>query len=166
MPRRDIAWTLLRELLPARARLRNPCTRCGGPHGAIMVEGAPSVAGVSYAGDLAVVAVAHRADGVSAIGIDAELDLDPRRDAAGLRGVLGGDRDVSVREWTRVEAALKADGRGLRVDPALVRVDGDPDGWIARVPGGGGIMGWDAAAPAGVTISVAVLRLGSSEVSC
>jgi 4'-phosphopantetheinyl transferase len=123
-----------------------------------VVDGAPFVASVSYAGNLAVVAVAPRTAEVSAIGVDAELDLDRQRDAAGLGGVLGGDREVTVQEWTRVEAALKADGRGLRVDPALVRVDDDPAGWTARVPGGGEITGWDAAALAGVTVSVAVLR--------
>ena len=130
-----------------------------------MVDGSPFVASVSYAGNLAVVAVALRTEDVGAIGVDAELDHDRQRDAAGLRGVLGGDREVTVQEWTRIEAALKADGRGLRVDPALVRVDDDPAGWIARVPGVAMITGWDAPAPAGVTVSVAVLRPAPSAAS-
>jgi 4'-phosphopantetheinyl transferase len=152
-------------MLPSGARLDNPCVRCGGRHGAIIVENAPFVASVSYAGDLAVVAVSPRTEEVSAIGVDAEPDVDRRRDAAGLRGVLGGDGDVTVREWTRVEAALKADGRGLRVDPARVQLQDGSRGWTARVPGGGEIDGWDAAAPAGVTVSVAVRRGGVSGVS-
>lgn len=159
-PRRDTAWALLHEMLPAGALLGNRCSRCGGPHGAIVVENAPFAASVSYAGDLAVAAVAPLGDGVIAIGVDAEPDVDPQRDRAGLRGVLGGDREVPVREWTRVEAALKADGRGLRVDPAGVGLVVGAAGWTASVPGGHRIIGWDAAAPAGVTISVAV-SLGS-----
>lgn len=159
-PRRDIAWALLREMLPAFASLGNRCSRCGGPHGAIVVENAPFAASVSYAGDLAVAAVAPLGDDVIAIGLDAESDVDPQRDRVGLRGLLGGDREVPVREWTRVEAALKADGRGLRVDPAGVRLVVGAEGWTASVPGGHRIIGWDAAAPAGMTISIAV-SLGS-----
>ena len=154
--RRDVAWALLRDMLPPGAQLHNSCARCGGPHGAVVVENAPFAASVSYAGGLAVVAVAPLGGGVTAIGVDAEADLDTPRDAVGLRGVLGGDRDVVLREWTRVEAALKADGRGLRVDPAGVQLAGGEDGWTAHVPEGGEIIGWDAAAPPGVTISVAV----------
>jgi 4'-phosphopantetheinyl transferase len=156
VPRRDVAWALLREMLPAGAQLHNPCARCSGQHGAVVVEDAPFAVSVSYAGGLAVAAVVPLGGGVTAIGVDAEPDLDPRRDAVGLRGVLGGDRDVAVREWTRVEAALKADGRALQVDPAGVQVVGTPDSWTARVPGSGEFNGWDAAAPPGVTISVAV----------
>lgn len=154
MPRREAAWALLRELLPAAVRLSNPCARCGGPHGAVRIEGADFVASVSYAGEYAVVAVGDRA-AVSAIGVDAEPADDPRRDAAGMEGVLGRG-EASVRSWTRVEAALKADGRGLRVDPATVRIDETPDGWTAAVPGGGLFFGADVAAPPALVVSVAV----------
>lgn len=163
MPRREAAWGLLRELLPARARLSNPCARCGGPHGAVRVEGAAFVASVSYAGDFAVVAVGD-ATAVSAIGVDAELADDPRREAVGMHGLLGRG-DASVRSWTRVEAALKADGRGLRVDPAAVRIDERPDGWTATVPGGGILFGTDAAGPAALVVSVAVRPWVSSDPS-
>jgi len=37
---------------------------------------------------------------------------------------------TAIRRWVRAEAVLKADGRGLRVDPAHVRFDGDR----ARLP--------------------------------
>ncbi|WP_345799875.1 chemotaxis protein CheY [Microbacterium sp. AZCO] len=162
MPRRDAAWGLLVSMLPASARLSNPCPRCGGPHGPVRVEGADAVASVSYAGELAVVAVGDsRAIG---IGIDAEPESDPRRDAAGLDGVLG-PGEASLRAWTRVEAALKADGRGLRVDPATVRVRDTPSGWIADVPDGGAFEGWDAEGPTGVLVSVAVRRVSAGALS-
>ncbi len=159
-PRRDVAWSLLRELLPPGATIDNPCPRCGGPHGPVRIQGAPATASVTYAAGRALVAVCTGADaaGIAALGIDAEPIIDARRDAAGLTGVLGAG-EASVRSWTRVEAALKADGRGLRVDPATVTVDEEPGGWTARVPGGGTISGWDAAGPADLVVSVAVRPL-------
>ncbi|WP_457099274.1 chemotaxis protein CheY [Microbacterium sp. P5_E9] len=155
-PRRETAWRLLRGLLPDGVELSNPCPRCGGPHGPVRVAGADALASVSYAGPVAVVGVA---DGAlfDAFGIDAEREHETARDAAGLRGILGQDR-TSLRDWTRVEAALKADGRGLRVEPAevTVREREDQSGWDAVVPGGTAFAGWDAAGPAGVLVSVAV----------
>lgn len=154
-PRRETAWATLRSLLPDGVELTQVCSRCGGPHGPIAVAGAPARVSVAYAGVFAIVAVADERV-VSALGIDAELEVDPVRDAAGLAGVLGPGSSPSVRAWTRVEAALKADGRGLRVDPARVRVDGDGEGWSAHVDGGGVFAGWDATGPDGVLVSVAV----------
>lgn len=143
-------------MLPPGAELSNTCPRCGEPHGAVVVGGAAFLASVSYAGSLAVAAVAAAAS-VSALGVDAEPTVDPQRDAAGLVGVLGGSHSATVRDWTRVEAALKADGRGLRVDPGGVVIEPDPRGWRAHVPGGGVFAGWEPdAAPPGVTLSVAV----------
>lgn len=152
-PRRDTAWALLTDLLPAGASLTNPCPRCGGPHGPVRVTGADAAASVSYAGDLAVVAIAD-SSAVTALGLDAELATDPPRDAAGLEGLLGAGA-ASIRAWTRVEAALKADGRGLRVEPATVVVDETAEGWRAAVPGGGTFEGRDAEGPPGVLVSVA-----------
>jgi 4'-phosphopantetheinyl transferase len=163
-PRREAAWSLLHELLPQGATIDNPCPRCGGPHGPVRIQGARAVASVTYAGGRAVVAVCEGADaaGVAAVGIDAEPVADERRDAAGLTGVLGAG-EASVRSWTRVEAALKADGRGLRVDPASVTVEEGPDGWRAHVPGGGTIIGWDAAGPGDLVVSVAVRRISEEQ---
>ena len=62
-----------------------------------------------------------RLAGPGTFAIDAELETDPVRDAAGLNGILGARSGVRVRDWVRVEAALKADGRGLRVDPGSSR---------------------------------------------
>ncbi|GAA2983871.1 4'-phosphopantetheinyl transferase [Microbacterium terrae] len=164
--RRDIAWALLRMMLPASARLTNPCVHCGGPHGAVRIAGADAVASVTYTGGFAVVATAPRAAAAS-VGIDAET-AQPG-DGESYRGVLGPGTVSSPREWARVEAALKADGRGLRVDPAGVVVrelplggSGTPPHWEASVPGGGAFSGWDAAGPAGTVVSVA-LRPAAAE---
>jgi len=155
--RRAHAWRLLADLLPGGAVLDNPCLRCGGPHGPVVVTNAPYRASVSYAGRFAVAAVAPIRD-AAALGIDAELLSDPRRDAAGMTGLLQ-DGETTAREWTRVEAALKADGRGLRVEPATVHVivGPSPGEWAASVPGGAIYTGWDAAGPDGVLVSVAIL---------
>ena len=160
-PRRAHAWALLARLLPADAELDNRCPRCGGPHGPVTVSGAPFVASVTYAGGYAIAAVAEIRD-AAAVGIDAEPEYDARREAAGLAGVLG-DGEATARDWVRVEAALKADGRGLRVEPATVVVAATADGWTATVPGGEIYTGWDAAGPPGVLLSVAVLSRASRE---
>lgn len=154
--RRDVAWRLLRDLAPG-ARLTNACPRCGGPHGPVVLEGSPLVASVSYAGAFAVVGVAG-VDEASRIGIDAELAVDPRRDVAGFAGVLGPGRAADVRSWTRVESALKADGRGLRVDPALVEVVDGGTTWSARIPGRPGFLtGYDLGdGPPEIVVSAAV----------
>jgi 4'-phosphopantetheinyl transferase len=76
-------------------------------------------ASVAYAGDAMVVAVS--ADGP--IGIDAE----PR----GREAPPG----MTLVDWVRIEAVLKADGRGLLVDPSRVRFDADASGTTAWIDG-------------------------------
>jgi 4'-phosphopantetheinyl transferase len=152
--RRDVAWDLLREMLAPGAELSNPCARCGGPHGPVRTTDASARPAVAYASGVAVAAVASRGSGTFAI--DAEVETEPVRDAAGLNGILGARSGVRLRDWVRVEAALKADGRGLRVDPgtvAVVPVGGQ--GWQAVVPGGPMIAGWDVDGPPGLVISAA-----------
>lgn len=87
--------------------------------------------------------------------IDAEPFDDVVREAAG--GAPGG-----LLRWVRTEAVLKADGRGLRVDPAAVVFVPEDDGgaaWTARLADtgvrfrGGEPAGADA--PPGVLVSVA-----------
>jgi 4'-phosphopantetheinyl transferase len=146
--RREVAWGLLRELAGDVA-IANPCPFCGGPHGPVQLPGSPWRASVAYAGNLAVVGVIP-VGAADSFGVDAEQ---------------GDAQSGDLRAWTRVEAALKADGRGIRVDPASVRVTEDGEGWTAAVPGprddGDRIYrGWDAAAPAGVVISVAARGSG------
>ena len=150
MRRRRVAWELVRREARALGAgadlvLDNPCPRCGGPHGPVRVRdsaGAESVrASIAYAGGFAVVAVGP-ADRVALLGIDAE-----HVDAAGpesLDRVRPGDpaqvvpRDAT-RDWVRAEAALKAWGSGIRVDPALVALTpATPDsGWTARLTDAG-----------------------------
>lgn len=152
--RREVAWDLLREMMALGAELSNPCPRCGGPHGPVRTTDASSRPAVAYASGLAVAAVAARGPG--SFAIDAELETDPARDAAGLNGILGARSDVRLRDWVRVEAALKADGRGLRVDPGAVTVA--PVGghrWQAVVPDGPVIVGWDVDGAPGLVISAA-----------
>ena len=102
---------------------RARCATCGGPHGRPVLGGSRALDGlhasVAHAGDAVVVAVS--ADGP--IGIDAE-----QRDREAPPG-------FALAEWVRIEAVLKADGRGLLVDPSLVRVEGDATGIIAWIAG-------------------------------
>lgn len=132
--RRAVAWGLLRGMLSPGVQLSNPCPLCGGPHGPVrVVDGVSELVGVAYARSrtagtvVAVVGVAPA--GVRSFAIDAEFADDPARDAAGAP--LG----FSVVDWVRVEAVLKADGRGVRVDPAVVEVQGAPDAWTAQIEG-------------------------------
>ncbi|WP_341579261.1 chemotaxis protein CheY [Microbacterium schleiferi] len=164
-PRREVAWQLVRELIGQPGiRISNRCPRCGADHGPLEVEGAAVTASVSYAAEWAVVAVAPAAAGT--VGVDAEPEVDPRRDRTGLTGVLGAG-PATTRDWVRVEAALKADRRGLRVEPGLVRVtgtDGTDDetgaSWRARVPGrANAIDGWDLDGPPGILVSTALASL-------
>ena len=152
--RRDVAWDLLRGMLAPDAELSNPCARCGGPHGPVRTTDASARPAVAYASGVAVAAVASRGPGTFAI--DVELETDPVRDAAGLNGILGARSGVRVRDWVRVEAALKADGRGLRVDPGSVAITPVGGlGWQAVVPDGPVITGWDVDGISGLVICAA-----------
>lgn len=149
VPRREVAWRLLRELA-GDVELRNPCPFCGGPHGPVTLPASPWVASVAYAAGYAVVAVAPAAVAV-ALGVDAVADAGIRLDR-----VLG--PAATPRDWARMEAALKADGRGLRVDPGAVRVRDTDAGWSADLPGGGKLIGWDLPGPDGVVVAAAIRR--------
>lgn len=139
VPRRTVADRLLVDLLShhgvARPRIQRRCVRCGGDHGVPLVSDGGSetgfVASVAYASEWAVAAIAPAG---AVFALDAEprdLDEDSLRR---LRTVLGDDR-ADATTWTRIEAALKADGRGLRVDPAEVRLSFSDGLWWARIPG-------------------------------
>lgn len=153
--RRDVAWDLLRGMLAPGSGLSNPCARCGGPHGPVRTTDASARPAVAYAGRVAVVAVADA--GTGAFAIDAEAETDPVRDSAGLGGVLGRRQGVRLRDWVRTEAALKADGRGLRVDPGAVAIVAvGPTAWTAVVPDRPPLEGWDLDGPPGILVSAAV----------
>ncbi len=138
--RRHVSRAALADLVPG-ASFVSRCPSCGGDHGRIRVEGVDAAVSVSYVPGWAVVAVTREP---ARIGIDAVP-----ADAGGLQRVLAGEAYSGVqggtagaaknaagaRGWARVEAVLKADGRGLRVDPGRVRVLAGGEGWTARIAG-------------------------------
>jgi len=144
--RRAVSRALLAELLPG-AEFLSRCPACGGDHGRIRAVGVDAAVSVSYAAGWAFVVTTplHRRIGLDAVpaGADGLDRVLPRGDA---------------RAWARVEAVLKADGRGLTVDPARVRVaDASVPGsdWSARIDDDAPVAGWDVAGPTGVTVAVA-----------
>jgi 4'-phosphopantetheinyl transferase len=161
-----VAWDLIRTMLPDPAtRITNECDRCGQPHGRVRVHRAGLHASVAYAGDLAIACVADAAD-LASVGIDAEPEHDGRRDRLGMTGLVRPGELTTVRDWTRIEAVLKADGRGLRVDPSAVRVS-EPreDGagaWSATIDGSDRVFrGIPVAGPPGIVLSLAVQPLSA-----
>ncbi|MBS3179609.1 MULTISPECIES: 4'-phosphopantetheinyl transferase family protein [unclassified Pseudoclavibacter] len=120
------------------AALEAVCSHCGSTsHGKPSIPGLPVLVSIAYAGSAVFVALAS-ADDVGALGIDAEAlrfhedsapampdralsepDQDPSPPAPS-RDVF--DPALDLERWTAVEAVLKADGRGLRVDPSFVRL--------------------------------------------
>ncbi|MDZ8171917.1 hypothetical protein [Microbacterium xanthum] len=148
-PRRAVADALLRELA-AGAGISRVCTRCGGDHGAPLIDGGRVRGSASYVRDgrghviAAVVAVAPR-QGISGFGIDAQAG-EPE-DPTGVDGV------PTLRDWVRIEAAAKADGRLLRAGAARATTRGE--GWVAALDGGQPIHGRDLEGPPGVVVSAA-----------
>lgn len=140
---RDAGRAVARELVAELAGIAADtvvidarCADCGAQHGQPRIVGPARLAGrfsvsIAHAGERTIVVA--RAGGP--IGVDAER-IDSSRDVSWLTGLttLPDAHSESaaelLRHWTRVEAVLKADGRGLRVDPALVRVSGDS---VARI---------------------------------
>lgn len=97
------------------------CQRCGKLHAGVGVEGVLARASVAYAPDLVVATVAPSCL-VGRLGVDVEAaDVDQER-ALELRRMLGASSEPVLRRWTRVGAVLKADGRGLLVDPGAVHL--------------------------------------------
>jgi 4'-phosphopantetheinyl transferase len=87
------------------------------------LESAPIAVSLSYAGSVVAVAAAPHSDAAE-VGVDIEREPS---DGAGARlhdlGALFAPAPApDVTEWTLLEAALKADGRGLAVDLAEIRV--------------------------------------------
>jgi 4'-phosphopantetheinyl transferase len=153
--RREIADALVARIATASTGgtviVGRRCERCGATdHGRPVVTGAPIQASVSYTADVVVVAVAD-ACRVLALGIDAERGAPTRQN--GLRGLIIPGQRTSLRHWTRVEAVLKADGRGLSVDPRRVRIE--------RTLGGvhGSITGESARTERGVRPASAALGI-------
>lgn len=143
-------------------RLSSTCEQCGGDHGRPRVFGDRFGVSVSYAGDM-VIAAAARLDAVTAIGVDIEQVTSSERTAlVELATLFAPQPPPTLREWTLIEAAVKTDGRGLRVPASEVRLGDDssvvlPGGFAVRMPGRAvPIEAAAAPAPAGFVVSVAV----------
>lgn len=155
---------LIPELISTDSvRLTSICEQCGGDHGRPQVEGAPFAVSVSYAGDM-VVAAAVALESASALGID----MEPRsgsEDAplSDLARLFAPRAPPGLREWTAIEAAVKADGRGLRIPPSDVTFGERsslllPDGQTVQIPGRDNHVEVAAApGPPGHVVSVAVI---------
>lgn len=158
---RSLIAGLVGSLFPAASGWSvgtGPCRRCGARHGAVEITGVPVVASLSYAPGLVVAAGAssHR---VSRLGIDVELDAANAVRSRDLQRLLGPSSGPPLMRWTRVEAVLKADGRGLGVDPGDVRVRAGR-GRIAGDPARYRVA--DVVGPTGYVVSLAWCGAGSS----
>lgn len=146
---------LIAEISGAPGAVDTVCDHCGGNHGAPKATSAPVRLSLSYAGDLVVAAAAH-CDIAGGLGVDVEA-TDSRSANAPLdelRPLFAGHEPPTLREWVRIEAAVKADGRGLRVDPASVEFSSDAR--TAVIPGRAApLRVFDVAAPEGYLISLA-----------
>jgi len=112
---RELASDLL-GISPALVQIAAMCVDCGGSHGRPELVGAPYFLSLSHTPE-AVVAVASD----SRVGVDAEPNAGSAARVDAVEKLTG---RASIAHWTAVEAILKADGRGLRVDPREVEVDG------------------------------------------
>ena len=120
---RTLLLSLVTEIsgaLPPDVVITAVCPDCGGSHGRPTLERPTGLhLSVAHCSAGTVVAVA-----TAPVGVDLELTAgDPTRLTA-IEKVAGASPDP-LRHWTRIEAVLKADGRGLRVDPREVRVADD-----------------------------------------
>ncbi|TQL47070.1 4'-phosphopantetheinyl transferase [Homoserinimonas aerilata] len=115
---------LLRELVgrltdvpAASVAFDATCPDCGRQHGKPRLKKGDLAVSVSHSPGVVAVAAAWGA----AVGVDVEPRSGSTRTADAITAVAGASADP-LRHWTRIEAVLKADGRGLRVDPRTVAV--------------------------------------------
>lgn len=122
----------LLELPPERVRLAAACA-CGRPHGQVRVDTGPSRTGqqlhvsITRSSPYAAVAVSRRAVGVDITSVAAVAraplaEVTLGREEAAWWSAAGAPAWALARAWARKEAALKAVGTGLDVDPSTVDV--------------------------------------------
>ncbi len=119
---RALAVELADALLPGSdLRMTTTCGRCGGEHGRPRFERAPIALSIAYAQDVVVVAVAPVEDAV-AVGVDIEREPPGGAHARleALRRLFAPACPPDTAEWTLLEAAAKANGRGLDFDLSAV----------------------------------------------
>ena len=130
---------------PAAIEVKAHCTVCGGPHGRPVIDlrspkGRPLAVSIGHTAAGVVVAAGWRGP----IGVDVELADAPIASLAAVSSLIppaarpAGRNWEPIQHWTRVEAVVKADGRGLAVDPAEVTVetrDGAISAHLTPVPG-------------------------------
>ena len=115
-------------------KLSSRCARCGADHGRPRSAGVSL--SVSHAEDLVVVAATA---GSIDLGVDVEQAAAGGR-LDGLRPMFPDGRAPDLAAWTRIEAAVKADGRGFEIEPSEVLLQPRPGGddprvWSAVLPG-------------------------------
>lgn len=142
------------------------CDRCGGEHGAVRVHGLPVAVSVSYAGSMVAVAVALQT-AAAAVGVDIEREPSggPFAPLPSLGALFAPAPVPSAEGWTLLEAALKADGRGLTVDVAQCVIESSAAGRAVRIPGRAEpVPAATVSGPVGLVLSVAAIapRVGSS----
>lgn len=151
----DARQAVLRRLLEDEGAgldsVAHECPRCGSTaHGPLRTSSGTTVLNLSHAGDLTVGAIA-RADAAASVGVDVEADRGSGR-LAELAALFAPHEPPTLREWTMIEAVMKADGRGVRIAPTDIRFDGT----IAHVAGRSPIEVTAVEAPDGYLISVAI----------
>lgn len=105
--------------LPPGGFIEARCPECALAHGKpVVVGGNGPFISLSHAHGLAFAVSSDRP-----VGIDAEALTRQKSRRTLTNNALPGRGDP-LRRWTVCEAVLKADGRGLRVDPRAVRIGG------------------------------------------
>ncbi|MFB7250067.1 hypothetical protein [Microbacterium sp. NPDC056234] len=157
---RALLTQLVHDLGEPDARLSTRCDNCGSTeHGRVHTVTGSVFVSISYAGGLAFAAAASAED-TGAIGVDAEPDS-----GAGalheLAPLFAPAPPPDIHGWTLIEAAVKADGRGLRIPVADVRLrtlPGHhlPGGRIVQLPPDRRIEAAPVSGPDGFVLSVAI----------
>ncbi len=136
----------LASISPDFVAITAVCADCGGPHGRPVVVSPASATRVQVSLARSAGTVFAAATWDRPIGIDAER-VSPdgtRSDLDEAIAVVTGARLSNVENadlllhWTRIEAVLKADGRGLRVDPRTVDLHAEGEETVATIDGGAG----------------------------